>query len=404
MGQVQTTRPAQHAQATRGVGVARCRRRKTGVIPTRSEGPKPHPRRICLVELTTGTRLVPYVVPVHVSARQRLSATPTAVFADFSVRAGGHEAARAKFQLLVADLVGTKYGSVREVSGPGGYDWGIDAYVGDFNGTITVWQSKFFPSWEAKRPGGAEPSQRKQVRASFNEVMAKANEKGFTVDQWTLCVACDLPPEEQLWFDNWKASSQRKHKVRIDIETASGMRRWLLKPDSDEVADRYFRGATITGLEPIRELSDPISLSTALFVRQLEEAGHAETDSARALFFAAEALVRSLRERGEAEQLEGLKELQYEVHALWEQHFNAAQPGADEVGRLEGLIERVLALAAATPDPLELRLRPAHRRGLVHRLVDEARAGWVVHWREIAASHDTQGLDLDSVFEQAATT
>lgn len=341
---------------------------------------------------------------MHASALQRLSATPVALFADFSVRAGGHEAARAKFQLLVADLVGTKYGSVREVSGPGGYDWGIDAYVGDFNGTITVWQAKFFPSWDVKRSGGPEPSQRKQVRASFNELMAKAKEKGFRVDQWTLCVACDLPPEEQSWFDNWKATNQRKHKVRIDIETASGMRRWLRKPDSDEIADRYFRDATITGLEPIRELSDPAMLSQALFVRQLEEAGHTETDSARALFFAAEALVRSLRERGESGQLEGLRELQYELHALWEQHFNAAQPDADEVGRLEGLIERVLALAAGTPDPQELQLRPAHRRGLVHRLVDEARAGWVLHWRDIAASHDAQGFELDSVFEQATKT
>ncbi|NJP73840.1 hypothetical protein HCJ99_23845 [Streptomyces sp. C1-2] len=37
--------------------------------------------------------------------------------------------------------------------------------------------------------------------------------------------------------------------------------------------------------------------------------------------------------------------------------------------------------------PKQLRLEVAHAWGLVHRLVDNRKAGWVKHWRTVAAAH-----------------
>jgi hypothetical protein len=53
-------------------------------------------------------------------------------------------------------------------------------------------------------------------------------------------------------------------------------------------------------------------VSTALFVRQLEEAGHTETDAARGMFFAAEALARDLAARGNQAGVAALEELHLE--------------------------------------------------------------------------------------------
>jgi hypothetical protein len=45
-------------------------------------------------------------------------------------------------------------------------------------------------------------------------------------------------------------------------------------------------------------------------------------------------------------------------------------------------------LAAARTDPPALRLRAPHRRGIAHRLVEDRRAGWVKHWRNVADVHE----------------
>jgi hypothetical protein len=129
-------------------------------------------------------------------------------------------------------------------------------------------------------------------------------------------------------------------------------------------------------------------MDNALFVRQLEEAGHVETDAARGLFFAAEALARDLAAREDGAGIAALEELHLEVQTRWEARYNAALPFADSHGRMTGLIDQVLKDAAGCSDPPSLRLRPAHRRGIAHRLVENAQAGWVRHWRQVAANHE----------------
>jgi hypothetical protein len=307
---------------------------------------------------------------------------PKVLFGRLQYEAGTEAGARGVFQMLVTDLVAVRYPAANEVAGPGGGDWGIDTYVGRLDDSVVVWQSKFFLDWKGE-------DQRGQVRDSFNQLLGKAAEEGFHVDAWTLCVPCVLPPDEQKWFDAWAARNSHKYNVTIQLWNGVRLRRHLLQEDAESVRRTYFpHGAEPRAAEPVTFASDLGGLSTALFVRQLQEAGHAETDAARGMFFAAEALARDLAARGNQAGVTALEELHLEVQTLWEARFNAGLPLADDAGRMAGLVDQVLRDAAQCPDPEGLRLKPAHRRGVAHRLVENARAGWVRHWRQIAASHD----------------
>jgi hypothetical protein len=305
------------------------------------------------------------------------------LFRQFLYDTGTEAAARVKFQMMVTELIAVRYPTANEVAGPGGSDWGIDTYVGQLDDSVAVWQSKFFLDWKGE-------DQRGQIRASFTELIKKADEKGFRVDAWTLCVPCVLPPAEQQWFDGWATRMRRVHKVpKIDIWNGTELRRQLAQEDAAAVRDEYLSpvGGTESS-EPVATAEDLHDLETALFVRQLEEAGYIETDAARGLFFAAEALARDLVARGNVAGVAALQELHLEIHNLWEQKFNASLPLADNNGRMAGLIEVVTKEAACCPDPAGLRLRPTHRSGIVHRLVEDAKAGWVSHWRAIATGHE----------------
>jgi hypothetical protein len=285
--------------------------------------------------------------------------------------------------MLVTDLVGVRHPTANEVAGPGGGDWGIDTYVGYLDDSVAVWQSKFFMDWKGD-------DQQKQVRNSFNQLMEKAADEKFSVDAWTLCVPCILPPGEQSWFDGWANRARRKYGIKtIDVWNGVRLRRLLMQPDAEHLRNMYFPNGPVPAVpaEPVTVADDLAVLDNALFVRQLEEAGHVESDAARGFFFATEALARDLAARGDQLAVDALEELHLEVQGLWEGRFNSALPGADPVGRMAGLVDQVLRDAAQCPDPAGLRLRPAHRRGVAHRLVENARAGWVRHWRQVAAEH-----------------
>jgi hypothetical protein len=285
--------------------------------------------------------------------------------------------------MMVTDLIAVRHPTANEVAGPGGSDWGIDTYVGQLDDSVVVWQSKFFLEWKGE-------DQRGQVRSSFHELVTKATDKGFRVDAWTLVVPSVLPPAEQQWFDNWASRMRQKHGIsRITIWNGVELRRQLMQEDALTVREEYFPDFHIVASPEPVEIADNLrDLKTALFVRQLEEAGYLETDAARGLFFAAEALAKDLAARGNAIGVAALQELHLEIQNIWEQRFNSHLPYADAKGRMAGLVERVSQDAASCGDPDGLRLRPTHRRGIVHRLVENAKAGWVVQWRDIAASHE----------------
>jgi hypothetical protein len=286
-----------------------------------------------------------------------------------------------------------------EVEGPGGYDWGIDTFVGSLDDTVTVWQSKFFLEWTGE-------TQRKQVRDSFKQIADKAVENDIKLDAWTLCLPCTLPPEERKWFDTWAAKQRRERGITIRLWGGIDLRHKLMREDAADVLRSYFEPDTgKPAVENLHVSDDLAAFDDALFVRQLHEAGHVETDAARGLFFAADALFRDIAARGDEAAIQGMTELHLEVHNIWETRFNTAKSGADADGRMAGLVEAVINEAGTVPDPAGVRLRPAHRRGVAHRLVEDARAGWVTHWRKVADSHatgKTTGTD-DSELATAGT-
>ncbi len=308
--------------------------------------------------------------------------TPSVLFARLQYDAGSEAAARVRFQTLVTDLVRVSHGTATEVAGPGGQDWGIDTYVGRLDDSVVVWQSKFFLTW-------AGEDQRGQVRGSFKDLLAKAEAEGFIVRAWTLSVPCLLSPPEQRWFDTWAAKQRRDHGVKITLWNGVELRSQLMRPDALHLRSQYFaeNGATGKDPEPVHQSPDLAEFDDALFVRQLIEAGRVETDAARGLFFAAEALARDLASRGDHVGVAAFEELHLDILTIWESMFNSGVAQADGQGRIAGLVDGVLSQAADCPDPSGLLLRPSHRRGVAHRLVEDARAGWVRHWRDVAASH-----------------
>lgn len=306
---------------------------------------------------------------------------PKILFQQLQTLAGTEGGARERFQMLVTDLVKLEHPTADEVEGPGGQDWGIDTFVGSLDDAITVWQSKFFMAWTGD-------VQRKQVRDSFKQVLTRASENGITLNVWILAMPINLAPEERKWFDTWSVKQRRDHGVTILLWGGTELRHKLLRADAADVRREYFETIkATTGVEGVATSDDLSEFDDALFVRQLHEAGLVETDAARGLFFAADALFRDIAARGDSEALDAIKELHLEVHNIWEQCFNGALSAADANGRMTGLIDRVIKEAGGVADPAGLRLRPAHRRGVAHRLVEDAQAGWVTHWRKVADDH-----------------
>lgn len=315
-----------------------------------------------------------------------------ALFVRFLSDSGDDAAARTRFQRLVTDLVIVRIPEASEVAFPGGGDWGIDTYVGSLDTDIVVWQSKFFTSWGK--------TQQAEIRGSFKQVIEKAAQQGFTVTAWTLCVPSVLPPDQQKWFDNWSKKQSRETGVRVDLWNGVRIRAALQQADARHLRELYLPDHAPAGSDvPVAALANPAVLSDALFVVQLEAAGRMETDAAKGFYFAAEAMARDVAGRGVASEVSALTEAELEAHGVWERTFNAKSESASEDGRMVGLVDDVDTDVGNLAAAADLRLRPAHRRGLVHRLVEGARAGWVTHWRDVAVAH--KGTPAGAALEQS---
>lgn len=312
---------------------------------------------------------------------------PEALFLRFLYDSGDEGSARTRFQRLVTDLIGATLPQVGEVAGPGGYDWGIDTYVGQLDQSVAIWQSKFFLAWSGE-------TQRGQVRSSFKEAVKRAKDEGYEVTSWTLCVPCILPPEEQKWFDGWRSRQTKTTGIAIQIWNGGELRRRLHLADCVTIRELYFREA-IPGTPPLEvaQLEDPSTLDRTLFVQQLRAAGHIETDAAKGFYFAAEALSRDIHSRKVPGEISALREIELEAQGTWEDRFNLAVEGADETGRMKGLVIGVTDAVSRLANPVVLPLQPSHKRGVMHRLVELARAGWVVDWRRIAADYSPSATD-----------
>ncbi|HEU4976300.1 MAG TPA: hypothetical protein VFT50_14505 [Baekduia sp.] len=296
---------------------------------------------------------------------------------------GGLDEGRAVFEKLIVQVVRLKYPAIGITARPG--DWGIDAMVGELDGTVSIWQSKYFIE-------GFAADQQQQVRESFKAARKAAEDYGHSIEAWTLCVPVEPDAPTLKWWQGWRKRQQRDTGVLIDLWSASTLEAMLLAPEAAAVFRRYFPKSAAS-LAPtsatLVDLPDDDRYDEALFIRQLREAGIAEHRSAKREFFNYEVLGREVADKAIDAEVEVLKSVQVEAHALWETRFvNAAE--AVEHGRLPGLhgdvmraIEDLHNHASHTHPPLSV----VHRFGGMHRIVEDGEAGWVAHFRAVAKEH-----------------
>lgn len=304
-------------------------------------------------------------------------------FAAHQARANAH-GARQDFEEMIGQLVrAVRPGAVKMVAANPG-DWGIDVFAGDLGGSVTVWQSKYFMP-EVGRGHQA------QIRESFDSVVKNAAVEGFTLTQWILCIPSSMDGPTTKWWGTWKRKKERESGVVVDLWDETELRSLLISPDAEDVRRHYYEPARATRLETsVVNLADEDAerLDTALFVRQLREAGHVEVTSSKQQFFNAELLAREIVDKGVPAEVAALYSADATIHSVWEDHFNETCQ-THEDARLPGLHKSVMREIRAQHATLGsgLPCGPVHTCGLMHRVVDNRRAGWVRHWRQVADDH-----------------
>jgi hypothetical protein len=309
-------------------------------------------------------------------------------FEEHRFRLGSDDAARVDFHRMLTALIQVQYRAATEVrANPG--DWGIDTFVGSLVDKVNIWQSKYFY-------GGLGKSQQAQVRESLKSAMSHAQKHAYTVETWTLCVPCELDGPERKWWDGRIKAWKRAYPgVVFELWDAPKLRGLLMSPDADHVLHEFYgpsrewtpsEKAPSAAVVPLPAGED---YQGALFVAQLAAAGLREINSQKVAFFNAEILARDVVNRGVPEERNALLELDYSVWELWEQHAESATAATDihEETQARDLFRAVMEAVRRLPTPGQLPVRAVHSAGMMHRVVDTRRAGWVSHWRDVAAAH-----------------
>ncbi|WP_255293189.1 serine/threonine protein kinase [Streptomyces niveus] len=299
-------------------------------------------------------------------------------------RSGNADGGRADFEQMLAQLASATNPNVRMIAvNPG--DWGIDAFAGDLGGAITVWQSKYFMP-------KTTTSQSQQIRESLANALKAAAANGHTIKLWILCIPSSMDGPAAKWWDGWKKRQEKAHDLVIELWDETTLVKKLQSPEGDQVRRAYYEVFTPAALvqEQMRLVLDvgedkAAALDSALFVRQMTEAGHVELDSAKRQFFNADLVAREVAHKGVLAEVAALSSADATLHGVWEMQFNECS----SEGTLPALHGRVWREVRSEHDklPKALRLEVTHSWGLVHRLVDNRRAGWVTHWRQIASGH-----------------
>ncbi|MGC7102797.1 hypothetical protein ACPZ19_49715 [Amycolatopsis lurida] len=295
------------------------------------------------------------------------------------------QGARQDFEEMIGQLVRAVRPGVAAMVAANPGDWGIDVFVGDLGGRIVVWQSKYF------MPEVAGSTHQAQIRDSFNSVVKKAADEKFVLQQWVLCVPSSMDAPTTKWWSGWKKRMETQHGVLIELWDETELRGLLLTPDAEHVYRHYYAPARPGhAVAPVVDLAEEDSdrLDSALFVRQLQEAGHTEVVASKHQFFNAELLAREIVDKGVPSEVAALSHADAAVHGLWEDHFNDACQAS--VGAcLLGLHRSVMGEIRAQHEVLRAGLPGGaiHTSGLMHRVVDDRRAGWVRHWRQVAEDH-----------------
>ncbi|WP_432841146.1 hypothetical protein [Dactylosporangium sp. CA-092794] len=319
------------------------------------------------------------------AATSLASGEPPINFAAHQLRAGNLAGARDDFEQMLAMLLAAVYPGARAITANPG-DWGIDILLGELSGLVVIWQSKyFFPVVTRSHQG--------QIRESFDSAVAAAQRNGYRLAQWVLCVPSSMDAPTAQWWDNWRARRQRETGVQIELWHENVLRNLLIKPDCADVRRHFYDPYAAPRPVPVQTPRVPLhdlapaeddALDQALFVRQLREAGHVEVGAAKREYFNADLLAREILDKRIPAELDALEDADGVVHGIWEADFNRHAAKFPDDGLLPGLhasVMREIRESSAFPDAL--RAGPVHKCGLMHRVVEQRRAGWVTHWREL---------------------
>ncbi len=323
------------------------------------------------------------VSPVAVPAGE-----PPINFRAHEIRAANLAGARDDFEQMLRELVGAWYQGARLIAANPG-DWGIDVVVGDLAGQIVIWQAKYFMPV-------VTVAQQDQIRDSFASAMKAAAKHGHRVRRWILCVPASMDAPMDKWWSTWKKKSESDFDVEIELWHEGELRQRLISPDAADVRRHYYdpyRPAAHAKLDrPGIVKVDPDTLTeleTTLFVRQLREADYQQVSSAKLEFFNAELLAREIVDKDVPGEVAALVEADATVHGIWEATFNEVSELHPAATKLPGLHASVMKQIRGMGEawPSDLRSTPVHRCGMMHRIVEDSRAGWVPHWEEVASTH-----------------
>lgn len=298
----------------------------------------------------------------------------------------GEAGAPERFENFVVALVKTLHPSAQPVRAHPG-DWGIDAYVGSLaQGKVAIWQAKFFLD------GILTDSRQQNVRESYTQAKASAEREGYELIEWTLCVPQNFDPKSQKWWDGWRTKTMRDDGIPIELWNLSELRTLLGKPDSVDVRAEYF-----PHLDAVHPAFPPevVPLTTSgeyeemLFIKQLREAGHTEVSSAKEQYYNAELVVRDLQDKMLDRKLALFLGLRSDLRATWEDRFNHHASTGE--GRLlpqlhSDVMGKIDASHDAAPDN-PFPLTKLHRKGAMQQVVENADAGWVRDFRDVASGH-----------------
>lgn len=330
----------------------------------------PKPVRVHEPELVVGSRIAQIDFRLH------------------AIRCGSDEGGRTDFHRMLSALVGQVYPTATDIRADPG-DWGIDVFVGSLVDKISIWQSKYFYT-------EVGDSQKKQIRESFDSAMRHAEKEKYEVEAWTLCVACELSAPERKWWDGKKREWEKNYpRLSVELWDTSILRRKLMAPEAASVVAEFYPDSrdqppATAAAAVLVSTEEPPDYASALFVRQLRVAGISELDAQRAAYFNADLLVRDVESRAVPAEVAAVREIDTSLVGHWEDAV--ADPAtAPTVVEYETSARRLFAHVMRTTQtyapPAELPVRPLHARGLMHRVVEGARAGWVHDWRNIATKH-----------------
>lgn len=300
----------------------------------------------------------------------------------------GLSGARTLWQQLITQLVSLQYGDNARSIQPAPGDWGIDVIVGSLaSGPCTIWQAKYYPEVIGN-------TQKNDIIDSFKTLEKKSSEKGFTVDQWFLCIPTVLTGRMELWWDKWRSEQIRETNIQIGLWHKDYIEKLLIDPKAKYISDAFgLDGAKIPLMVNARVIiplppAKHEEYENALFIKKLVHAGITDNSSARSQFFNAELLREEVRARGDPVEQSELDGVYENILSYWENLFNQAKFSnhpEDEMRKVYfKMNDLLLALDKSDLFCPKTAATCFHKKGCMHQLAELCKVGWTLDYKSLS--------------------